>query len=208
MGDVITFDDGQHGAVQRLIPWYVTGQLDPDEKLVLERHIGRCAVCAGMLDTERQLRSAIAGMSLGADQGWDKLKQRLNVDPVPSRVQAWATFVTRPRTMRRFIAAQAACLLLLGGLTWQFASQPRYQALGNAPAAHVGNALVMFRADATEQELRRSLKLVNARLVDGPTTANAYLIKVPAPKRDAELARLRADRAVTMAEPVDAGTDL
>ena len=61
----------------------------------------------------------------------------------------------------------------------------------------------MFRTDATIEDVKSSLKAANASIVDGPTDADAYLLHVPEQRRNVALARLRADDAVQMAEPID-----
>jgi hypothetical protein len=61
----------------------------------------------------------------------------------------------------------------------------------------------MFRADATVEDIKSTLRAANASIVDGPTAADAYLLRVPQRQRNAALARLRADEDVQMAEPID-----
>jgi hypothetical protein len=61
----------------------------------------------------------------------------------------------------------------------------------------------MFRADATVEDVRSTLKSANASIVDGPTDADAYLLHVPKQQRALALARLKADEDVQMAEPID-----
>ena len=67
-----------------------------------------------------------------------------------------------------------------------------------------GNVIVVFRPDVRESEMRRLLKDNDARLVDGPTAANAYVLHIPDAERGAALARLHSDTAVVLAEPLDA----
>ena len=61
----------------------------------------------------------------------------------------------------------------------------------------------MFRADTTESQLRTLLQSNGASLVGGPTSTDAYLLSVPASSRPQVLAKLRSDRHVTLAEPID-----
>jgi hypothetical protein len=79
-----------------------------------------------------------------------------------------------------------------------------YHTLGSAPPPATGNAIVIFRPDTSEQELRQTLNANGARLVDGPTAADAYVLHLPAERRDAVLVRLRADHDVVLAEPINA----
>ena len=65
--------------------------------------------------------------------------------------------------------------------------------------------MVVFRPDTPEREMRRILQASGARVVDGPTATDAYLLAVPAAQAAPALARLRAERAVTLAQPLAAG---
>ena len=51
--------------------------------------------------------------------------------------------------------------------------------------------------------MRSALRQSGASLVGGPTDADAWLLSVPSAQRSVALARLRADREVVMAEPID-----
>jgi hypothetical protein len=96
--------------------------------------------------------------------------------------------------------------LLLAGVWVAPSLQPaRYHALGAAPAPASGNVVVMFRPDTREQDLRRTLNAAHARLVDGPTAADAYLLHVPSAERAAALVRLKGQADVVLAEPIDPG---
>jgi hypothetical protein len=55
----------------------------------------------------------------------------------------------------------------------------------------------------TQSELTALLHSNGASLVDGPTPADAFLLHVPEQSRSAVISRLRADRHVVMAEPID-----
>jgi hypothetical protein len=78
-----------------------------------------------------------------------------------------------------------------------------YQALSAPQPVAVGNIIVIFRPDAREQDLRRILTLTDARLVDGPTPADAYVLRVSPARRAAVLSRLRAQREIVVAQPID-----
>ncbi|HEX7384990.1 MAG TPA: hypothetical protein VF291_11800, partial [Burkholderiaceae bacterium] len=68
--------------------------------------------------------------------------------------------------------------------------------------APTGDVVVMFRADATEAELRAALHAGGARIVDGPTAAGAWVLDVPPGRRAAALAALRSQPSVTLAQPL------
>ena len=74
-----------------------------------------------------------------------------------------------------------------------------YRALGSAPPAIEANALAVFRADATEQQMREALRVAGARIVGGPTISDAYLLRM-ADLQPETLARLRAQPGVLRVE--------
>lgn len=202
-----------HQEAEELLPWYATGQLDPEERALVEAHLSSCAHCRRQLAFEHRMADEFAALSPEADAGWERLKQRLELPRAPrpnlwARVSAdfsaaWQTF-TRP-AVAAIATAQLAFVGIAGALLFTL-SQPSYQALGSAPPPASANAIVMFRGDTTEAELRKLLASNGASLVGGPTAADAYLLRVPAKTRAAVLARLQRDRHVLMAQPIDAAT--
>lgn len=120
--------------------------------------------------------------------------------------------LSRPRKPAVFLAAQAATIALaVGAVYWKApspAAQPApYRTLSAAaPAADTavaGNMVVVFRPSTTEARLRATLRDVGAQIVAGPTSADAYVLRVAPAARDAALLRLRADSAVLLAEAID-----
>jgi hypothetical protein len=116
--------------------------------------------------------------------------------------QLWAT-LSRP-AVATLAVAQLAFVILAGSVLLSL-SRPSYRALGSAPPPASANMIVMFRSDATIEDVRRSLGSAGASIVDGPTSADAYLLHVAPQRRQAALATLRSDANVQMAEPIDGG---
>jgi hypothetical protein len=102
--------------------------------------------------------------------------------------------------------AVAACALIALGVT-AVRREPhgQYHLLGAAEAVTPGNMVVIFRPETSEQTIRAQLKAVDARIVDGPTGADAYVLRVAPRERAGALAKLRAQANVVLAEPVDPG---
>jgi hypothetical protein len=106
------------------------------------------------------------------------------------------------------MAAQLAVILALGTVVVIGDDRPAvYRTLGadNARAPVTGTFVVVFDPAATELDLRRMLRAVDARIVDGPTQANAYLLEVPANRREQTAHALKADRHVVLVESLDPG---
>ncbi|MBB3693451.1 zf-HC2 domain-containing protein [Sphingomonas sp. BK580] len=209
MGQLIAMPDDPCDTVLRLLPWHATATLDPSDEQVVERHLAGCAMCRAELVRERALAVAVRSAAPAAAGGWDAVRALLDrAEPRPRRR---ARARPRPRldsggqhAWRWIAGAQFAALLVLGTLVaWPPQRDEGYRALGDPAAVRAGNALVMFRPETSEAALRGLLAEADARLVDGPTAAGAYVIALPGD--GAALARLRARRAVTLAEPIDRG---
>ncbi|KQQ36022.1 hypothetical protein ASF61_07370 [Duganella sp. Leaf126] len=107
-------------------------------------------------------------------------------------------------------AAAAQCALIVGMAAMlarpdaaDTANAPAYHALGNGAAPAGGNLVVMFAPTTTERELRHILQRHGARVVDGPTVTDAYLLRVPDAERQRTLDALRNDPAIRLAEALD-----
>ena len=207
-----------HHDAEELLPWYATGQLEGDELALVERHLSGCAYCRRQLAFERRMVDEFAAMTPEVDSGWARLKQRLEA-PVPQETQVvvvprerwrdkvandsavlWQTF-SRP-AIATLAAAQVAFVGIAGTLLYSL-SQPSYQALGSAPPPQTANVIAMFSPDTTESQISQLLRSNGAALVGGPTPTDAYLLRVPAVSRQSALTRLRADRHVLLAQPID-----
>ena len=79
-----------------------------------------------------------------------------------------------------------------------------YHTLSAATASRAGNLIVVFRPETPERDLRADLRESGARLVGGPTDADAYVVWVPDARRPTVLAALRRRRDIVLAEPIDA----
>jgi anti-sigma factor RsiW len=210
-----------HHDAEELLPWYVTGQLEGDELDFVENHLSSCAHCRRQLAFERQMVEEFAGLTPEIDTGWARLKGRLEAPEQRSSpthapaASGWWTRITSDaadfwHTLTRpavaaLATAQVAFVALAGTILFSL-SQPAYQALGSAPAPKSANLIAMFRADTTESEMRDLLRANGATVVGGPTSADAFLLRVaPASRREA-LLKLRSDRHVLMAQPIDGST--
>lgn len=206
MARIIPFPGDPHEQVQTLLPWYVSGTLDDAEAAMVDAHVAECGRCRAELEAERALRSGLASVALDPDQGWSRMRASI-ASRERNRSLRPRGFFGRRIALGWAVAAPLAiaAIGLVGALSmsnpW---SEPRYHALGSAPAAPDGNAIILFRAEADVAELRAALDSVDGRVVDGPTTSGAWIVRVPADRRSAALARLRARPTVVLAEPLDA----
>jgi len=207
MGRILPFSKDPHRETRDLMPWLITGRLDPEEQARVEAHLGVCAECSAELAAERSLASEIAELPIATGIGWAAMRDRLDsaarqAEFVPAAPPMRRRFT--PRQIGAVLAAQAALLAAAVTITLRVeAPMASYHALGAAPAEAGGNAIIIFRPDARAETINRLLKDSGARLVDGPTAANAYVLHIAAPQRAHALGRLRGDAAVVLAEPLD-----
>jgi len=150
-------------------------------------------------------------MTPEVESGWVRLKARIEPPRPAPQVQApkpgfladLQALIARP-AVAALAAAQMAALAFGG---WLVAlSQPAYHALGSAPEPAGANVIVIFRSEATVEDVRDALKGAGASIVSGPTAADAYLLHVEPKQRQTALARLQGDDDVQMAEPIDGGS--
>ena len=196
---------GAHDEAEELLPWYATGQLDAPERVRVEAHLSSCADCRQQLTSERRMIQEFRDLAPEVDAGWDRLRRRIEPQRpgrYRPRLRGRAWNVVRHPAITALAAAQVGFLVLTGGLLLSL-SRPDYHALGSTPASSSADVIVIFRADATEEDVRATLRAANASIVGGPTEADAYLLQIPRQQRKQGLARLRADDEVQMAEPID-----
>jgi len=216
MPDPILSENAAHHDAEELLPWYATGQLEDDERAMVEAHVSSCAHCRRQLAFERRMVDEFSALTPEVDSGWLRLKERLQSpqhalrqrrspkvawpQPRGERSSVWQVF-TRP-AVAAIAFAQLGFLIVAASVLISL-SRPSYHALGSAPPPSSANVLAMFRADTTESQIRALLRSNDASLVGGPTPADAYLLTVPARSRGAVLKRLQADRHVLVVQPID-----
>jgi len=217
-GRILKFDDSAHREVDEMLPWFVNGTLEGGELAAVEQHVRDCARCQREVDLLQQLQTicAIDEPAPDATPSYRQLRERIAGrrrlgalrDRARELLRPWQR---APAWAKWAIAAQFAGIAMLVVKVAMPISESAglYQTLG-APAAHAardGAVAVIFVPDATESELRRIVQAAGARVVDGPTESNAYVLEVPPGHRDTVLAVLRAEPAVKLAQPLTAQSD-
>ncbi len=106
-------------AAWALIPWYVNGTLEGEERALVEREAARCAACAAEIATQRRVADAVAELSSLdeiEDRSWARLSERLAAersggersggersggDPAPEAEPETNVVPLQPRATRR-----------------------------------------------------------------------------------------------------------
>ena len=103
------------------------------------------------------------------------------------------------------IAAEFAVIIVLGGLLLTSTDGPvlyRTLGAGNAGTSATGSLVVVFNPATSQAEVQRILRSAGARIVDGPTQANAYVLEVPVGQTDRAAQAIKAERAALLIEPL------
>lgn len=211
MAEIIRLRGSLHEQAQQLLPWYVNGTLEPDDRAMVEAHLAECVECRADLAAEQVLARDVAALPLDVEHAWSMLSERIDAEGPPRRLAEPVPFLRRKVAMGWALGGPlaAAAAVALAVMVVPGAPSPAgetYRALGSAPTAQPGNALVMFRPDARDVDLRSALIEAGARVVDGPTATGAYVVRIAPAGRAQALDRLRATPQVALAEPIDPGS--
>ena len=203
---VLPLDSSEHRTAQELLPWFVNQTLSAAEAAAVAAHLAQCSRC----QADAAALAAVRAVPIDVDSGgsverdWAALRGRLEARPRETRRTSGRPWWKL--SLQVALAGQAVVMLILGGalIATTTRTEP-YRALGSAPAAIEANALAVFRADATEQQMREALRAAGARIVGGPTISDAYLLHI-ADLRPDSLARLRAQPGVLRVESLQGET--
>lgn len=213
--------DISHDEAERLLPWYETGQLSALEEAQMRRHLQDCSSCQAELEQEKRLREALCGSA--ADYGrtpamdWLAFKGRLAEDRTGPEVEPLRSHIAKPVPQNRVpgatwfkwaFAAQfvvvAIGLAAIVHMQMKAHDPAPYRTLGAAASTPKGNVVVVFQPQTSEAVFRQILQDNQARMIDGPTEANGYILRVPAAQRDQIVKNLQHSKNITLAEPIDA----
>jgi hypothetical protein len=206
-GRLLPFDKVTHASVDALLPFYVNATLRGEELAFVEQHVRDCEKCQREADWLRKMFASLAtGSALpDAPRGVVDPRQassdQRRQDNRGTRIQE--RLRTAPPWTRWLLAAQLATIVILGTI---LASNVRddagYRTLGSAnPSAQLRDAIaVQFDPATPEGELRRIVQKVDARIVDGPTVTDVFVLEIPRERAEKALQTLRAEHAVRLAE--------
>jgi hypothetical protein len=226
-GRIVEIEASTHQKVQKLLPWLLTETLQGAELAMVRQHVRDCQECRDDLEWQRDVQAARPALRAvpNVDRAFAAMAGQLDREPTPVQpgrpahgadggwlarlLAAWRGMGSGPRWAMALQCAIIAALAL-ALFKPQAADYAQYRALSSAPApgaassAPAGRLMVVFKPRTTEAELRRILQTCGARIVDGPTVTDAYVLQVDGAVATA-LAALKREPAVTLVSSLDAG---
>ena len=205
---IVAINESMHDRVQSLLPWFVNDTLREEDASLVNQHLNVCSECQADFAWQCKLRAiepAVEGAP-DVDRAFAKLRERIDAKQIQSkRTSVWFNQFRFKNSPWMPWALASQMLLIMGLVTVVATPDPTiatYRALA-ANSTSNGNMIVVFRPETSEQQLRRILNRANARIVNGPTVTDAYVLYVKDENLDATLRSLRADRAVVLAETLN-----
>jgi len=216
-GQILRFDDSEHRIADALLPWFVNGTLSDDERASVDRHLRECARCRREVEVLRQLQAFCRSTPVGIDAtpAPHKLNERISAASRRGSIGPWLRRLLEhwrraPQWTRWVIATEFAGVVVLAAFAGAHddESTAPYRTLGalsrTSPSATIA---VVFVPDIAEAEMRRIVQATGAHIIDGPTSTDAYVLRVPTGHRTEALVALRSEPAVVLAEPLSARAD-
>jgi hypothetical protein len=185
-------DAFDHDEMTRLLPWYVNGTLDDDERAAVEKHVRDCLPCRATLREQRRLatlvrRDVVADLSV--EGNFERLLPRLD-----TKARAQKSFFAGFRRAH-YAAAAAALVAIVAGALWTVSITPEldYATLTEGGQATRPRLDVLFADGTTEPEMRALIRGVGGIIVDGPSDIGRYTIELDR----SEIATEDFDRLIT-----------
>ena len=179
--------------IHELLPFYVNGSLDSDEKALVEKAIKDDLSLEKEIEFLESLRGEVKAQEFENSPGELGLKrlqkaiaeEKLKNDPI-ARARSK---VTHEQNWGWRAAAIAACLLLMlqTVVTFNLGNRGDLTAAGGPQIVQTQGHLVdvTFAPDAQEKNIRNLLLAIDASIVDGPSALGVYKLSIP---RDVETA--------------------
>jgi len=205
MAEIFALKPSEHDAVQQLLPWHVNGTLSAEETARVDAHLAECEDCRQDLAAERELAREVALLPLDVDEGWQAMALRMGAAPAGNDNRR-AGLLRRPVpagwAVGGAIAASLVLTLTAIGLQRPGVPDHTFRTLGSPAPEAAGQVVVLFRPDTTEQQMRTILAAEGARVIDGPTAAGAYVLRLDGRSATDAINALRQSREVVLAEPI------
>ena len=202
-GRVIKFEGPVHAQADRLLPWYVNGTLDDDERVQVEHHLAECAPCRQEAAWLRAVQEQFAEQADKDEVSPTLRRLHRRVARLHGAPRAASAWHGREKTLAWLAALQAALILGLSVIVLH-PQHDSYRTL-SAPGSQDALLVVMFDPRTREAQMRELVRSSHARIVGGPTEVGAYVLRVPEARSAATRKMLLGSPQVTLVEDLSAG---
>ncbi|BBB67648.1 hypothetical protein UNDYM_3395 [Undibacterium sp. YM2] len=212
-------DEPDHSQVQGLLPWYANNTLQADEQQLVRAHLQTCTACQDDLQWQQKLKAGEPAASTvpNVDRALARLLPKLDVQVQAAKVnntnnfmaRLWTLFTADGKAPARWgMAVMAAQTAVIVGLV-AFMALPRqddssYRVLGSGERSS-GNIVVVFKPETTVKDIQRIMSINDARIIDGPTVTNAYLLNVDDARLEQSIRELRSEVGIELVESLGSG---
>jgi len=212
-------DESDHSQVQDLLPWYANNTLQADEQQLVRAHLQTCTACQDDLQWQQKLKAGEPAASTvpNVDRALARLLPKLDRQVQAAKVNNTNNFMARLRTLftadgkapaRWGMAVMASQTAVIVGLV-AFMALPRqddssYRVLGSGERSS-GNIVVLFKPETTVKDIQRIMSINDARIIDGPTVTNAYLLNVDDARLEQSIRELRSEAGIELVESLGSG---
>lgn len=207
-----------HDSTTLLLPWYVNGSLDDEQRKMVESHVAVCLTCRSELNTQHRIARIVQSRdttSVGADIGFAQLRRRIQPGrrALLSRVRNWLSVILHVPAVVWVcgiaVAASVGMVLpLLQDLGGPVTVPGEFRTL-SADNGHLdfrANSLRLVFTEGLADETRQDiLHRINAIAVTASSPHGVLTVQVPEGELAPALALLRDRKEVRFAEPVVTG---
>ena len=204
-----------HDSATMLLPWYINGTLDDEQRTLVDSHLAVCLTCRSELNSQRHVAEIVQSRnaaSVGADIGFAQICRRIQPErrTLFSRVCDWScSKLSAPALVWASGAAVAASVFMAVPLLHDPvgpATVPAEFRTLSADDGHLDfheNSLRLVFSAGLEYESRQDiLRMINAVAVTAPSSRGVLTVQVADGELAAALALLRDRKEVRLAEPV------
>lgn len=180
--------------IEDKLPLYLNGQLEGAEKDAVERALAENPDLAREAEFLRALKGSLQQPADNppGELGLARLKRDLQKEQAQAREQNEPPQTERgtaPAAHKRYWKPMALTACALLGLQTALLLGPDigsggtpdsdWAPMSGEPAAASAQLNVVFRADATAEQIGSGLQSINARIVDGPGALGIYKVQLP-----------------------------
>ncbi|HJT21139.1 MAG TPA: zf-HC2 domain-containing protein [Nitrospira sp.] len=175
-----------------LLPWYATGTLQEQEQRQVARHLEICETCRRELEELTHMKNQLAAWYGSQPESSPRLAQSVLARAADEASAGRPTDTIRESRLQRFdrwigglfvprwVPTLAVTMIVgqLALLLWLTAPTPPSEEISTRSiGSPTSTFVVMFEEQASESQIRDVLRAIRGRIVDGPTSDDAYVIE-------------------------------